>query len=326
MPLPSASPLLSSRPSPWASAAVGRITPHLLRKARAAAAAQGPRGRPPCRSISAARTRRTSTPSRTRPTFGSPPAARRTSPAFRKPEHAAGGRSGARHREGPPSGSRSSPSRISTSAARSRPWTPTRSSTPTSRRRSCSSTWTRRRPIAARSCRRSRPSPPTDPYAPDNLLAAAPRPGFVLSPHHTYAFVVKKQLDDAAGKPLGVPDALATLASGGTPGRRPRGEGEDAVRRALARARHGRRRGDRRRRRDGVHDGRRRGGSRARQRRRRRQIRHPDRRAARRPDDGRSRSLLRDPGHRHGIRSSRTGPRRSRPAAMFQIRFERRAR
>lgn len=58
---------------------------------------------------------------------------------------------------------------------------------------------------------------PVDPYVPDNLLAVAPRPGFVLRGAHTYAFVVLRKLNDAAGKALGVPADLATLAQNGTP-------------------------------------------------------------------------------------------------------------
>ena len=56
-----------------------------------------------------------------------------------------------------------------------------------------------------------------DDYTGDHLLGVAMRPGFVLRPHRTYAFVVLRALGDANGKPLGVPKALATLAAGGTP-------------------------------------------------------------------------------------------------------------
>ena len=66
--------------------------------------------------------------------------------------------------------------------------------------------------------------PPADTYVPDNLLAIAPRPGFVLAPKRTYALVIKRGLNDASGKPLLVSkgfdvsaskplsDVLATLA------------------------------------------------------------------------------------------------------------------
>jgi hypothetical protein len=54
---------------------------------------------------------------------------------------------------------------------------------------------------------------PPDAYVPDNVLAVAARPGFVLAPHHKHAFVVMRALGDAAGKPLGVAPALAALAS-----------------------------------------------------------------------------------------------------------------
>ena len=61
-------------------------------------------------------------------------------------------------------------------------------------------------------------TPPTDAYVPDNTLAVAPRPGFVLSPKRRYAFVVKKALGDAAGKPLAVSpgfDAIVQPSKGG---------------------------------------------------------------------------------------------------------------
>jgi hypothetical protein len=59
--------------------------------------------------------------------------------------------------------------------------------------------------------------PPADDYVPANLLAVAPRPGFVLAGGRRYAFVVLRALGDAAGRKLGVAPELATLASGGTP-------------------------------------------------------------------------------------------------------------
>ncbi|MBM4375148.1 MAG: hypothetical protein FJ095_08695 [Deltaproteobacteria bacterium] len=54
-----------------------------------------------------------------------------------------------------------------------------------------------------------------DVYVPENVLAVAARPGFVLRGDERYAVVVRRSLSDAAGKPLGVPTSLATLASGG---------------------------------------------------------------------------------------------------------------
>ena len=59
--------------------------------------------------------------------------------------------------------------------------------------------------------------PPVDGYVPANLLAVAPRPGFVLDGNRKYAFVVLRSLKDAAGHPLGVAPALATLEKGATP-------------------------------------------------------------------------------------------------------------
>ncbi len=58
---------------------------------------------------------------------------------------------------------------------------------------------------------------PPDSYVPDDLLAVAARPGFVLRGDRRYAFVVKRALGDAAGGRLGVPDALAALSRGETP-------------------------------------------------------------------------------------------------------------
>jgi hypothetical protein len=57
-------------------------------------------------------------------------------------------------------------------------------------------------------------TPPTDGWVTDDMLAAAPRPGFVLHPKREYAFVVMKGLNDAAGAPLAVPQALADLRAG----------------------------------------------------------------------------------------------------------------
>ena len=56
-----------------------------------------------------------------------------------------------------------------------------------------------------------------DDYLPENVLAVAPRPGFILAPKRTYAFVVLRQAGDAAGKPLAVAPALRDLAAGRTP-------------------------------------------------------------------------------------------------------------
>jgi hypothetical protein len=56
-------------------------------------------------------------------------------------------------------------------------------------------------------------TPDSDQYVPENLLAITPRPGFILEPATRYAFVVKKSFGDAAGHPLGAPDAFAKLAS-----------------------------------------------------------------------------------------------------------------
>jgi len=57
----------------------------------------------------------------------------------------------------------------------------------------------------------------TDDYVPTNALGVAPRPGFVLHGNRKYAYVVRKDMGDAQGKPLGVNATFATLASGGAP-------------------------------------------------------------------------------------------------------------
>lgn len=62
---------------------------------------------------------------------------------------------------------------------------------------------------------------PADPYVPENLLSLAPRPGFVLRAETRYAFVVLRSAQDADGKELGVPPALARLAA-----HRPKGDAE----------------------------------------------------------------------------------------------------
>lgn len=56
-------------------------------------------------------------------------------------------------------------------------------------------------------------TPPSDSYFPENMLAVAPRPGFILAPHHQYAFVVMRSLKDANGRLLGAPAALTKLES-----------------------------------------------------------------------------------------------------------------
>lgn len=58
---------------------------------------------------------------------------------------------------------------------------------------------------------------PEDGWTPSNVLALAPRPGIVLHPGRRYAFVVRRELGDADGDPLGVPAALASLAAGTEP-------------------------------------------------------------------------------------------------------------
>lgn len=58
---------------------------------------------------------------------------------------------------------------------------------------------------------------PVDRSTGENLLGISARPGFVLAPHRTYAFVVRRAANDALGRPLGVQADLATLAGGGTP-------------------------------------------------------------------------------------------------------------
>jgi hypothetical protein len=56
-----------------------------------------------------------------------------------------------------------------------------------------------------------------DRFVGDNLLGVAPRPGFVLEPERTYAFVVTRDLGDAEGEPLGVARSIARLARGEAP-------------------------------------------------------------------------------------------------------------
>jgi hypothetical protein len=57
----------------------------------------------------------------------------------------------------------------------------------------------------------------TDDYLPPNVLAVAPRPGFILAPKRTYAFVVMRKANDAGGKLLSVAPAMRDLAAGRTP-------------------------------------------------------------------------------------------------------------
>ena len=51
-----------------------------------------------------------------------------------------------------------------------------------------------------------------DRFTPANVLAVAPRPGFVLRGGHTYAFVVRRGAGAADGSPLGVPERLWALS------------------------------------------------------------------------------------------------------------------
>ncbi len=57
-----------------------------------------------------------------------------------------------------------------------------------------------------------------DGYLPDDVLAVAAKPGFVLHPSRTYAYVIFKDLEDAAGKPLGASKEVTALAKGEAPG------------------------------------------------------------------------------------------------------------
>jgi len=56
-----------------------------------------------------------------------------------------------------------------------------------------------------------------DDYVPENMLAVAPRPGFILSGDRQYAMVVMKSLGDAAGEPLDAPTVIEELAKGNVP-------------------------------------------------------------------------------------------------------------
>lgn len=53
---------------------------------------------------------------------------------------------------------------------------------------------------------------------PTRVLAVSARPGFILEGKHTYAFVVRTSLKDAAGKALGTRNALTALLEGRNPG------------------------------------------------------------------------------------------------------------
>ena len=54
-------------------------------------------------------------------------------------------------------------------------------------------------------------TPSADRYMPENMLAIAPRPGFILHEKRKYAFVVRASLRDAAGAPLGVAKGFAPM-------------------------------------------------------------------------------------------------------------------
>lgn len=60
-------------------------------------------------------------------------------------------------------------------------------------------------------------TPQPDDYVPEHLLSVAPRPGVILRPNTTYAFVVRRQLQDASGALLGVPLSLEQLKTGAAP-------------------------------------------------------------------------------------------------------------
>lgn len=57
----------------------------------------------------------------------------------------------------------------------------------------------------------------TDDYLPANVLAVAPRPGFILAPKRSYAFVVMRKANDVGGRPLAVSSTMRDLAAGRTP-------------------------------------------------------------------------------------------------------------
>ncbi len=57
-----------------------------------------------------------------------------------------------------------------------------------------------------------------DPFVPENVLAVAARPGFVLKPKRKYAFVVRTSANDDVGHALPASRALASLRSGNAAG------------------------------------------------------------------------------------------------------------
>lgn len=70
-------------------------------------------------------------------------------------------------------------------------------------------------------------TPEEDDYVPEGFLAVAPRPGIILKPRRTYAYVVMRSLRDEKGELLGVPLAVRKLLEGQVPdGRR----GKEALR------------------------------------------------------------------------------------------------
>jgi hypothetical protein len=56
----------------------------------------------------------------------------------------------------------------------------------------------------------------SDAFVPENVLAIAARPGFVLAPRRTYAFVVRANANDAIGRALPASAALTALRDGTT--------------------------------------------------------------------------------------------------------------
>jgi len=64
-------------------------------------------------------------------------------------------------------------------------------------------------------------TPAADRYLLDNTLEIAPRVGIVLHESRTYAYVVMKSLNDAAGAKLGAPAALTALESATAPAANP---------------------------------------------------------------------------------------------------------
>ena len=60
-------------------------------------------------------------------------------------------------------------------------------------------------------------TPNADPYVPENLIAIAARPGFILAPKRKYAFVVTRGVGLESGGTPEAPAILAALARGETP-------------------------------------------------------------------------------------------------------------